>query len=201
MLRDQLLVLLDHDEDLTDLLLTELEVHGEEAAWTEDSLMDICLKPVLMGIAGWEESRVSMVAWELLDLLQKHGDLDAEEASNDDDDDENLLDMDQCEMCERRMPLTFHHLFPRKLHKKLASATSSESDGIPKELLRTVGIMICRPCHSMLHRTFDHDRLAGELNNLEAIMGRPEIQKWVQWAAKQRSYPKDHTIKGLKYRR
>jgi len=189
--------LLDHDEDLTDLLLTELEVHGEGVAWTEDSLRDIGLKPVLMDIAGWEESRVSMVAWELLDLLDKVGDSDSKEASKDLED-ETLLGVDQCEMCERKMPLTFHHLFPKKLHKKLAS---SESDGIPKELLRTVGIMICRPCHSMLHRTFDHELLAGELNSLEAIMERPETQKWVQWAAKQRTYPKDHTIKGLKYRR
>ena len=68
-----------------------------------------------------------------------------------------------CAMCERDMPLTKHHLIPRETHKGL------KKKGAGAEQLGCA-IMICRPCHSAIHRTLTNKELASKYNSLEKLM-------------------------------
>ena len=82
-------------------------------------------------------------------------------------------------MCQRPMPLTKHHLIPRTTHKKY------RKKGLTQEFLNTC-IDICRPCHSALHRLIDEKTLGRDFNTLEAIMAHEGVQKWVNYASKQK---------------
>ncbi|KAJ0405663.1 hypothetical protein ATCC90586_004466 [Pythium insidiosum] len=84
-----------------------------------------------------------------------------------------------CEMCERPMRLTFHHLTPRVTHAKYLKL------GYSREYLNA-GVMICRPCHSKIHSTESNKTLAREFNTLAKLLEHPEIVRWVSYARKQR---------------
>ncbi|KAG6580379.1 uncharacterized protein IUM83_15090 [Phytophthora cinnamomi] len=85
-----------------------------------------------------------------------------------------------CEMCERPMNLTAHHVIPRVTHSKYLRK------GYTKEFLNTC-IMICRQCHSKIHSVEDNKTLAREYNTLEKIMQHPKIVDWVAYARKQKA--------------
>ncbi|EGZ30269.1 hypothetical protein PHYSODRAFT_310269 [Phytophthora sojae] len=85
-----------------------------------------------------------------------------------------------CEMCERPMNLTAHHVIPRVTHSKYLRK------GYTKEFLNTC-IMICRQCHSKIHSVEDNKTLAREYNTLEKIMQHPKIIDWVAYARKQKA--------------
>lgn len=86
-----------------------------------------------------------------------------------------------CAMCERHMPLTWHHLFPREVQKKFLKRGFMTSEQ------RSNGISICRQCHSTIHRSFDNELLAEQLHSLESLLQQESIQKWVAYASKQKS--------------
>jgi predicted HNH restriction endonuclease len=54
-----------------------------------------------------------------------------------------------------------------------------------KEEMLTSGIMLCSDCHSTIHRHIDHIELARLYHTKEALLGHPEISKFVKWVAKQ----------------
>ena len=113
-----------------------------------------------------------------------------------DDDEEGL-----CEMCEREAVLTFHHLLPKQAHKQLLrSGATPESLGLlgvelPEGDFKTVlgqyGSMLCRPCHSAVHRFADNFELASTYNTTEKLMQEPDIQKWVRYAKRTRAMTKE----------
>ena len=85
-----------------------------------------------------------------------------------------------CPMCHREdILLTRHHLRPRQLHSQLMKK------GLSRELLNECAL-ICRPCHSAVHRAKSNAELAKEFYTLESIATIPQIQTWVRWAGKQR---------------
>lgn len=49
----------------------------------------------------------------------------------------------------------------------------------------TLGILLCSDCHSAIHRHIDHIELARFYHTKEALLGHPEISKFVKWVAKQ----------------
>lgn len=102
--------------------------------------------------------------------------LDEDRADKEDEDDSTGL----CEMCERPMNLTAHHLIPRTTHSVY------RKKGYTKEFLNTC-IMICRKCHSKIHSVEDERTLAREYSTLEKIMAHPEIIRWVAFARKQKA--------------
>ncbi|ETK72322.1 hypothetical protein F441_21010 [Phytophthora nicotianae CJ01A1] len=102
--------------------------------------------------------------------------LDEDVAGREDADDMTGL----CEMCERPMNLTAHHVIPRVTHSKYLRK------GYTKEFLNTC-IMICRQCHSKIHSVEDNKTLAREYNTLDKIMQHPEIIAWVAYARKQKA--------------
>ena len=100
-----------------------------------------------------------------------------EEEKKGEEEDEDLLQDGQCEMCERVIPLTRHHLIPRRMHNRY------KKKGYTTEFLNTCA-MICRACHSCCHRVHSHEVLASQFNTVEKLMGDEEIARFVRWVAK-----------------
>jgi hypothetical protein len=86
-----------------------------------------------------------------------------------------------CELCQRPKPLSFHHLIPKKNHKRNAF-----SKRFSKEDMLTRGLWLCCLCHNKLHKTFSEKELGQSYNTLEAIKAQPEISHFLEWAKKQK---------------
>ena len=87
----------------------------------------------------------------------------------------------ECELCARQVPLTFHHLIPRSLHKK-----RQVKERFDRDARTNSGLWICRLCHRQVHRLFPRRRLAEQLNSREALLSEPEMEKFLAWARRQR---------------
>ena len=85
-----------------------------------------------------------------------------------------------CSLCGRDTELTFHHLIPRKLHRRTFFRKR-----VPREALQA-GVDLCRACHDALHRLYDEMTLAKRLNSLDALRADPALQRHVHWVRKQR---------------
>jgi len=105
-----------------------------------------------------------------------------------DDGAEESFSEGNCEMCGRHMLLTFHHLIPKDTHSTyLKKRLPPGIEGEPtRHFLNQYGTMICRKCHYFVHNIADNHTLAKEYNTVGKIMAHPTIQKWIEWAAKQR---------------
>ena len=90
----------------------------------------------------------------------------------------------ECVLCEREMPLTFHHLFPRTTHKKMMKKGYEK-----KELC--VGIMVCRPCHSAIHRFIDEESMSAQYYSLEKLLEHQKVQDWIPYIAKKKAVSKE----------
>ncbi|KAH8113169.1 hypothetical protein DFH11DRAFT_1776767 [Phellopilus nigrolimitatus] len=78
----------------------------------------------------------------------------------------------ECEICERDVPLTYHHLIPRSIHTR-------------EEMLGSVA-WLCRPCHSVVHRVASNEDLARGYYTVERLLARDDIHRWRNYASKQR---------------
>eukprot|EP00455_Lapot_gusevi_P050004 TRINITY_DN7191_c0_g1_i3.p1 TRINITY_DN7191_c0_g1~~TRINITY_DN7191_c0_g1_i3.p1 ORF type:complete len:128 (-),score=17.89 TRINITY_DN7191_c0_g1_i3:167-550(-) len=96
------------------------------------------------------------------------------------DDDEELLEPNQCPMCERVMPLTRHHLIPKTTHKKYIK------QGYDKDWLNHHVADICRPCHSGVHNIYSEETLAKSYHTLELLMADERIQAMIKYQKTQR---------------
>jgi len=85
-----------------------------------------------------------------------------------------------CELCNRNTALTFHHLIPKKMHRRPRFRKAHS-----KEVLNS-GINICRRCHSGLHRLYDEQKLAQQFNSLEQLLADDAIVRHCSWVAKQK---------------
>lgn len=87
-----------------------------------------------------------------------------------------------CDLCGREAPLTFHHLIPRKVHRRARFRRRYDRD-----TLRSEGLMICRPCHDGIHDLIpDEQQLALEYNTREKLLAHPGIARHVAWVRKQK---------------
>lgn len=93
----------------------------------------------------------------------------------------------ECPICRRGVPekrMTRHHL--RTRHKRKGDPHLVE--------------LICRECHSYIHRLFTNAELQDEdspLNTIEGLLEHPDYAKAIKWVKKQdpRKHPKIHTSK------
>ncbi|WP_239495347.1 hypothetical protein [Salinicola halophilus] len=74
--------------------------------------------------------------------------------------------------------MTRHHLIPRTLHRKPRYRKRHD-----REHLQTAVLMVCRPCHSHLHRTLSERELADHYASREALLSHPEIRTFADWLA------------------
>jgi hypothetical protein len=91
----------------------------------------------------------------------------------------DALEAGCCELCERRMPLTKHHLIPRSQHAAYRAKGFSEAC-----LAQT--LRCCRQCHNALHDAIDEPTLAAHYNTAAALLRHEGVHRFVAWASKQR---------------
>ena len=99
----------------------------------------------------------------------------------------------QCEMCQRTLKLTRHHLIPRTTHSRLRT---KDPEHYTRELLNKVAL-VCRPCHSALHRAEDEMSLALNYSTVELLMEHPQIASFCAWMSSQKS----SALRGLRRKR
>lgn len=87
-----------------------------------------------------------------------------------------------CELCERDfLPLTFHHLVPRKVHNRRWVKLRWTRDELNQ------GLDLCQDCHGAVHRFLpDHEELARIGHSRELLLAHEEIGRFVAWVAQQR---------------
>ncbi|KIL66599.1 hypothetical protein M378DRAFT_160599 [Amanita muscaria Koide BX008] len=86
----------------------------------------------------------------------------------------------ECEICEREVPVTYHHLIPRSTHAKVLKRRWH-----PESMLNSVA-WLCRQCHSVVHRVTTNEDLAQNFYTVELLLQREDIQRWRKYASKQR---------------
>ncbi|PRO67513.1 hypothetical protein C6Y39_17650 [Alteromonas gracilis] len=86
----------------------------------------------------------------------------------------------ECPCCKRDTRLTFHHLIPRKMHRR-----NFFKKHFTKSELQT-GIYICRQCHSGIHRFYDEMTLAKHFYTLPLLLEDEQLATFFRWVAKQR---------------
>ena len=87
---------------------------------------------------------------------------------------------DSCELCERELPTTSHHLIPKQIHSKnwcKKLFTKDEMNGRRANL--------CRDCHPTVHKFFTHTELGKFYNTVEKLLANEKIAKYVNWVRKQ----------------
>lgn len=88
-----------------------------------------------------------------------------------------------CPLCRRECDLTFHHLIPRKLHRRTYFRKHFTKDALHR------GINICRPCHNGIHRLYDEMQLAKCFSSLQALQDDVAVQRHCGWVARQKVIP------------
>ncbi|KAL7451641.1 hypothetical protein ACHAWC_003467 [Mediolabrus comicus] len=174
---------------------------------------------------------------ELIDSYTADNNDDEEDASDNNplndkaesDNDEDYVGEGECQLCERTIKLTRHHLIPKttwpRMKKRLWNAaktieayhsiddeSSSEKKQITKNKLENMlGMsdidiaeiptsvthdsvrsylskvcLLCRQCHSAVHRIHTEMELATEFNTIDKLFCDEEILKFGKWASKQK---------------
>lgn len=85
-----------------------------------------------------------------------------------------------CACCGRMTTLTFHHLIPRKLHRRTAFKKRYSREELNQ------GIAVCRACHNGIHDLYNEMQLAKEFSNLNALLADAALQRHFAWVAKQK---------------
>lgn len=85
-----------------------------------------------------------------------------------------------CELCGRsEVALTRHHLIPRSRHNKARTRKQFSREALVSEIA-----LLCRPCHSQIHRLFDNHELATYYHTIERLKAHSEVEKFVNWIKK-----------------
>ena len=84
-----------------------------------------------------------------------------------------------CQLCERELPLSFHHLIPRSTHKRRWVRQNHTVTDLQR------GVWVCSPCHSAIHRFIEHNDLAQTYNTIEALLSHDDLGKFIRWSRKQ----------------
>jgi hypothetical protein len=88
----------------------------------------------------------------------------------------------RCELCGRDQPLTFHHLIPRKVHRR-----NRFRKRYAIQEMRQRGLMICRLCHDGIHDLIPDERELGELYcTKEQLLAHEGLARHVRWVARQK---------------
>eukprot|EP00981_Chlorochromonas_danica_P014193 scaffold7537_cov179-Ochromonas_danica.AAC.14 len=90
---------------------------------------------------------------------------------------EEEVDDGSCQICERHLRRSRHHVFPREVHNRL------KKKGYPASSLNTT-IAICRLCHSTIHRLFTNEELAESYYTIELLLEDSRFGRYAKWAAK-----------------
>jgi Zn finger protein HypA/HybF involved in hydrogenase expression len=85
----------------------------------------------------------------------------------------------ECELCERLIQTTRHHVYPKETHEWLRKR--NESHYSVMELRKTIAL--CRMCHSAIHRFYSNRDLAIDYCSLELLLESDQVCKFAKWAS------------------
>jgi len=86
----------------------------------------------------------------------------------------------ECQVCERGVRLTRHHLFPREMHKFCLKRGVATGEELERRVLHC-----CRLCHNAIHRFFTNEELALKYNTLELLLCDEKFFRFARWNASQ----------------
>ncbi|MBT0586243.1 hypothetical protein [Alteromonas oceanisediminis] len=86
----------------------------------------------------------------------------------------------QCPLCRRVTDLTYHHLIPRKMHRRAFFKKNYSKHQLAE------GIAICRLCHSGIHKTYTEMELAKAFDSVEKLLADETLSVHFNWVSKQR---------------
>ena len=86
----------------------------------------------------------------------------------------------ECQVCERSVRLTRHHLFPREMHKFCLKRNVASADELERRLLHC-----CRLCHNAIHRFFSNEDLALRYNTLPLLLSDDKFFRFAKWNSAQ----------------
>ncbi len=92
----------------------------------------------------------------------------------------NQAALPPCACCGRVVALTFHHLIPKKVHRRKGFRKRFSKDQL------NVGVRICRKCHKGVHTLYDEITLATRFNTLEKLLADETLAAHFHWVSKQR---------------
>ncbi len=88
----------------------------------------------------------------------------------------------ECELCGRHVPLTFHHLIPRAVHRK-----PRFQKRYTKQEMKDRGLWICNLCHGGIHNLIEDEKeLAERYNTKELLLGHEGVARHITWVRKQK---------------
>jgi hypothetical protein len=87
-----------------------------------------------------------------------------------------------CALCGRTgEKLTEHHLVPRCRVRKGRRRRKSRDQMKQLAASDDATVMLCQPCHHMIHATLSEKELARHYSSVEALVEHPEIARFVAW--------------------
>ena len=183
---------------------TVLAILEEDGDWHEAVVVD---KTDAGGLGRAPRFAIRFLEWPKVQETSRTNIVSLAEVA---DDDENGSDAQsdassatECELCARSLELTFHHLIPKETHQRYLTrgslpegvaeaviAAGLEPHPLTRELLHRHGAMLCRFCHSTVHRLAPNAVLAERFNTVEKLQASEEIVKFVAYAARQKNTAK-----------
>ena len=85
-----------------------------------------------------------------------------------------------CPFCQRELSLTFHHLIPKKLHRRARFRKQYSREQLNR------GIAICRQCHDGVHKRYDEMRLYQDFRTPQALAKDPALRRHFDWVSRQK---------------
>lgn len=86
-----------------------------------------------------------------------------------------------CPLCRRNVDLTFHHLIPKKMHRRRYFRKTYTRKQMAE------GIYLCRLCHTGVHDLFDEMSLAKQFNTPALLQANALLAKHCEWVSRQRT--------------
>jgi hypothetical protein len=104
-------------------------------------------------VEGEESASGDAASWFLQEIWTERY---SPKATQDDEDASYGDDVpNECQVCERCVKLTRHHLFPREMHKFCIKRNVAAAEELERRVLHC-----CRLCHNAIHRFFSNEDLA-----------------------------------------
>jgi hypothetical protein len=97
--------------------------------------------------------------------------------------------INNCLLCEREWPLTFHHLIPKTLHKKKWYQKNYTHEEMQE------GVDLCEDCHEAIHDFISEKDLGKHYNSLAKLQQHPKVKNFTKWVSKRGGRHKSHRSK------
>lgn len=85
-----------------------------------------------------------------------------------------------CPCCQRHCALTFHHLIPKKLHRRVYFKKHFSREQLNQ------GLYLCRACHNGIHDHYDEMTLARQFPDLESLRRDAALARHFEWVGRQK---------------